>query len=362
MTIVGHVLFPDPDGKSVLHHMMRWDAGWYMIIINDHYTQNAASAAFYPLFPAVVGSLSALTLHVLSPSVMALLLNVACLGLAIAALLAVARHFGLTARVRYLCVALFLLSPAAFFMHQFYSETLFAALGFWAYVFALRRQWLYMGILLAVLTAARLPALLFVGLCALEYLRAYDWNLKKALNRKALTFLLAPFGFIAYGLYLLAVRGDFLAMFSAYKATTDWTYHTFNPNFFSPIFHGAYEIILVIIGALPLNSHFLVSVAIPLFSLTILFTCSLYLIFKHRGAGIPLGVFGLVSIIFFTLNNNLISVHRYALPCLGIYIALTLIYTHHKKLRPLVIATAIITTAIQILLVWWLYTTDKFVG
>ena len=36
-------------------------------------------------------------------------------------------------------------APAAFFLHSFYSEAVFCALGFWAYLFALRRQWLWMG-------------------------------------------------------------------------------------------------------------------------------------------------------------------------------------------------------------------------
>ena len=362
MTLIGHLLFPDPDGKNMLHHMMRWDGGWYLIIIQDHYIQNAASAAFYPLFPVTVGLLSIVTFGFFNYSFIALTLNTISLGFAIAGLLVIARHFGVTSKLRYLCVALFLLSPAAFFLHQFYGEALFVAIAFWAYAFALKRQWLFVGILLAALTAARLPALLFIGLCALEYLRAYDWSIKKALNRNASPFLLVPLGFITYGLYLLAARGDFFAMFNAYKATTDWAYHTFNPNFIYTIAHGAYEVILALVGVLPLTSLMVTNIIIPLISLILLGICSLYLIVRHRGIGIPLGIFGLVSIIFFTLNNNLVSIHRYTLPCLGIYIALTLIYSTHRKLRPLVLAIAILTAGIQTLLIYWLYTTDKFVG
>lgn len=362
MTVIGSILLPDPVGKGFWFHTTPWDGGWYLNIISEHYRTNPASPAFYPLFPLIIDTLAIITFHIFDYPFIGLVVNTIALGLAIAALLAIVKHFNIKAYARYVCVALFLLSPAAFFLHQFYGEAIFAAIGFWAYAFALQKKWLYVGILLALLTASRLPSLLFVGLCGLEFLRAYDWNIKKALNPKILYFLLAPIGFITYGLYLLAVRGDFFAMFSAYKATDDWIYQSFNPNFLYPIARGCYQIILALTSRLPLNSELLVNVAVPLFSLTILLGCSLYLIFKYRGKGIPLGIFGLVSIVFFTLNNNLVSVHRYILPCLGIYIALTLIYTQHHRLRPLVVAVGLMTLSVQILLVIWLYTTHKFVG
>lgn len=362
MTIIGNVLLPDPSGKGFWFHTTPWDGGWYLNIINEHYRINPASPAFYPLFPFIVDTLAIATFHIFDYPLVGLLVNTIALSFAIAGLLAVAKHFDIKARARYICITLLFLSPAAFFLHQFYGEAIFAAIGFWAYVFALRKKWLYVGILLALLTASRLPSLLFVGLCGLEFLRAYDWNIKRALNPKILSFLLAPLGFVAYGVYLLAVRGDFFAMFSAYHATDDWTYQSFNPNFLYPIARGCYQVLLTLTGRMAFNSEIITNTAIPLFSLAVLLICSLYLIFKHRGKGIPLGIFGLVSIVFFTLNNNLVSVHRYTLPCLGIYIALTLIYTQHRKLRPVIIATGLMTLSIQILLVVWLYTTHKFVG
>ena len=359
MTIVGSALMPS---TAFLQHTTLWDGGWYLSVINEQYRINPASAAFYPLFPLIVGVLAVLTFHIFSLPLIGLVVNTVALGFAIAALLTIAKHFNMTVRARYACVVFFLLSPAAIFLHQFYGEAVFAAVGFWAYAYALKRRWLYVGILLAILTASRLPALLFVGLCLLEYLRAYDWNFKKALNRKALYFLLAPIGFVIYGFYLLAVRGDFFAMFSAYHATDDWAYQSFNPNFLYPIVHGYYETLLAITSHAAINSNLIVGTIIPLFSLTILFICSLYLVLKYRGKGIPLGIFGLVAGVFFTLNSNLVSVHRYTLPCLGIYIAMALVYRAYPKLRVLVIGTTILSAAIQLLLIIWLYTTDKFVG
>lgn len=359
MTILGSALMPS---TAFLQHTTLWDGGWYLSVINEQYRINPASAAFYPLFPLIVGALAVVTFHIFSLPLIGLVINTVALGFAITALLTIAKHFDMTARARYACMVFFLLSPAAIFLHQFYGEAIFTAIGFWAYAFALQKKWLYVGALLAFLTASRLPSLLFVGLCVLEYLRVYDWSVKKALNRKALYFLLAPIGFVIYGFYLLAVRGDFFAMFSAYQATDDWAYQSFNPNFLYPIVHGYYETLLAITGHAAINSNLIVGTIIPLFSLMILFICSLYLVFNIRGRGTPLGIVGLVSIVFFTLNNNLVSVHRYVLPCLSIYVALALAYTKHPKLRPLIIATTIMTAGIQLLLIAWLYTTDKFVG
>lgn len=362
MTIIGTILLPDTNSTSILHHTTLWDGGWYLSIIRDHYTVSPASPAFYPLFPAVVGLVSVATFHVFDYAVIGLLINTIALGFALTGLCAVAKHFAIKMTTSYICIALFLLSPAAFFLHQFYGEAIFAAIGFWAYAFSLHKKWLYVGILLAFLTASRLPSLLFIGLCGLEYLRSYNWKVQKALNPNILYFLLAPIGFITYGLYLLAIRGDFFAMFSAYHATNDWTYQSFNPNFLYPIAHSCYEVLLALLGRLPLNSELLVTHTIPLFSLAILLGCSLYLILSYRGKGIPLGIFGLVSIVFFTLNNNLVSVHRYTLPCLGIYIALALLYQRYCKWRPAIIILALVCFSIQALLIYWLYTTNKFVG
>lgn len=362
MAIIGSILLPDTDSTLVLHHTTLWDGGWYLNIIHEHYKFNPASPAFYPLFPMTISLIVAVTFHMLSYPIIGLLVNTIALGFAIAGLLAVAKHFGITSRLRYLCIALLLMSPAAFFFHQFYGEAIFAAIGFWAYAFSLRKKWLYVGILLAILTASRLPSLLFVGLCGLEYLRSYNWSIKKVLNPNIIYFLFAPIGFIAYGLYLLAIRGDFFAMFSAYHATNDWVYQSFNPNFLYPMLHSLYEILLALIGRLPFTSALLVNSVIPLFSLAVLLGCSLYLVFNYRGKGVPLGIFGLVSIVFFTLNNNLVSVHRYTLPCLGIYIALTLLYQRQHKWRPAIIILALVCLSIQALLIYWLYTTNKFVG
>jgi len=345
-TLLGLLTKPDPSGVP-LFHTTQWDGAWYMDIIKYQYTFNPASPAFYPLFPLIVSTLSILTFHLIPFTIIGLFINTVCLWLALKALLLIAREFA-PEKFRYLSILFFLAAPAAFFMHLFYTEALFVALAFWAYILALKQRWLFMGILLGFLTASRLPSLLFIGLCGLEYLRAYGWNIKKAFNPNLAYFLLAPIGFTLYGLYLLTAHDNFFAMFHAYSATKDWVYQSFEPNFIHTLFRAAHEIYHALKGARPFDNDMIVNHTIPLLCIGILFFSSLYLLFKYRNKGIPLGIFGLCSIVFFTLNNNLVSVHRYTLPCLTIYIALLAFYTKYHRLRIAVVVITLIMLAAQI--------------
>ncbi|WP_142277154.1 hypothetical protein [Mycobacterium asiaticum] len=359
MTILGAVL--SPDRAAILDHTMLWDAQWYSNILHEHYEINPASAAFYPLFPLIVGTLSTLTLHIIPNSALGLFVNTVALGFAIAALLSISREFEIR-QFRYATVAMFLAAPAAVFMHLFYTEAVFVALGFWAYAFALRRRWALMAITLAFLTATRLPALLFVGLCGLEYLRAYDWSIKKAANRKAAYFLLAPVGFLLYGTYLWTVRGNFLGMFTAYQSTKAWGYLNFEPNFAYSIFRSTRETVRAVIGQRPIDNDIVVNYSIPLLCLALLLSCSIYLLCGYRGRGIPLGIFGLCSLVFFTINSSFVAVHRYALPCLGIYVALALIYADPRRGRALVLGAGLAMLFAQTVIIHLLFVTRDFAG
>jgi len=336
-----------------------WDGGWYNVILNDHYAANAASAAFYPLFPFATGLVQVISFHVASPLIAGQIVSTLSIWAATAALLSLGKLL-LGNKGRFWLVALVLSAPAAFFAHMFYSEALFMAIGFWAYAFALKRQWLLMGISLAFLTATRLPALLVVGLCALEFMRAYDWKVQKIFNRNAFYFLLAPLGFLAYGTYLLFARGDFLAMFHAYAASTDWSYQVFNINIFKTLLRVTYEIIRSLAGLRPFDMDIIVNHLLPVTSLLILGLSSLWLLWKQRGKFIPLGITGLVSIVMFSLNSNVVSAHRYVLPCLSTYGALFLI-TKTKYQTLLLLCVCGLGVTVQLFLMA-LFISGQFAG
>jgi hypothetical protein len=362
LLIAGYLIDTNVNGltPTLLHHTGMWDGGWYATVIQDRYMTNAASAAFYPLFPLLVGLVQAISMQSLDILTAGQVVNTAALWLTLAALLTLGRMF-INEQKRFWLVMLVLSSPAAFFLHVFYGEALFMAIGLWAYIFALRRQWLFMGILLGFLTAARLPSILFVGLCGLEFMRVHGWSVRNILNKNLLYFLLAPVGFITYGIYLFIVRGDFLGMFHAYQATADWSYHIFDINFLMTILNAAREVFLALIGERDFNIAFIISHIIPVSSLALLGIASFYATFIKREKYLPLGVFGLFSIVMFTLNSNVISVHRYVLPCLTIYLVFLYITMKFNDYRIILAFVCLSGLTLQFLL-FTLFISNMFAG
>jgi hypothetical protein len=75
---------------------------------------------------------------------------------------------------------------------------------------------------------------------------------------------------------------------------------------------------------------------LPVLGLVLLFAASVYLLVVLRSKGVPLALFGVATIIMLTMNSNVVSVHRYLLPVLVLYLALVLITERRPKLRPTV--------------------------
>ncbi len=345
---------------SFLDHTMRWDSGWYLTIISDLYATSPASAAFYPLFPLLVSGLHELSFGLIPVEVSGQLINTAAVIALITALLKLARTFKPVLNPAIL-ITLVLCAPAAFFLHAFYGDALFFALTSWAYLLARQKKWMWMGILLALLTASRLPGLLVVGLCGLEFLRAHQWSIKSALNKNFLWFFLAPVGFLFYGTLLFFRNGDFLGMFHAYKATSDWIYQVFNLNILETLARQCYQFLRVLIGERPLDIGFIVNIALPLILIAALITGSVYLLKKGKEY-IPLGIYGLVSVVMFTLNSNIVSVHRYILSVLTLYVALALLLHHKGKARPVLLTLLLLCSVATQLWLYWLFIDSTFAG
>lgn len=333
-------------GGLPLSHMNSWDGSWYHTVTHDWYRTNAPSAAFYPLFPLLVSTIHFASFDVLSLNVSGFIINTLALWLGLVALSRIAPYFA-AKQYRYMPVLFILAAPAAFFMHLFYTEAVFFCISAWAYLLALHRNWWAMGLVLALLSACRLPAILIVAFCGLEYLRAYSWNARKALNKHAFAFLLAPLGFIAYGSYLASIRGDFFAMFSAYHASDDWVYQVFDPNILHTIARVAYQPLRAMLGMRDFDHDLVVNHLIPLYTLFILAAASLYAVVSLRKRFLPLGLAGLLSIVMFSLNSNIVSAHRYTLPCLVVYIVGVYLFEEYQKTHPYIIAGVCLSFAVQ---------------
>lgn len=346
-------------------HTLRWDAGWYLEIIHSdfyrHTSSQGAVFAFYPLYPVIVATVATMTGGLLSLQAASFTVNTLATIAIVTGLLKIARHFIPEPSSQRLVPLLFILSPAALFLHVFYSEAVFIAIGTWGYLFALKQRWGMMALCLMILTAARLPSVLFIALCGLEFLRTRQWRIKTVLsNTSLLWFFITPLGFIAYSIWCGLVRGDPFAMFHAYTAPDGWPYQVFNPNIFATIFHsigGMFHAYGKHISASALAVDFI----LPLSALALLGITAAYALLRAKGKFVPLGIFNILAIVLFTLNNNIVSIHRYALACISIFIITAYIAAYHPYARRLIYVSLPVCFGLQLWLLA-LFVTGHFAG
>ena len=193
---------------------LQWDTHWYVSIVEDGYqnpdftrTQGGLydftwNGAFFPALPILMrlGGLLGL-----SPTAAGLLISLVASLVAGFALARLARDMG--ARPE-LAVLAWFVAPTAVFLTAAYTEALFCAFAFWAWVFARRQQWLAAGVLGGFAAFSRANGIfLGIGLVAMFLLaRPYRW--------RAAWALLIPFAVtLGYFAYLQSVTGRWTAWF-----------------------------------------------------------------------------------------------------------------------------------------------------
>jgi hypothetical protein len=161
--------------------------------------------AFFPLYPALIGAVSALGLPARTAAL--LISNVA--GVVAAILLyEVARVDG-HEKAAWRAAAFFTVFPTAYFLLVGYTEALFCALTFGSVLAARRQRWLIAGFLGGLAAASRLTGLALLPFLTIELLAA-----RRALRnlwQLIVPPLLVALGFITYLLTNLLVLGDPLA-------------------------------------------------------------------------------------------------------------------------------------------------------
>jgi hypothetical protein len=192
----------------------RWDSVWFLRIAEHGYEAvESEAAAFYPLYPALVGLVGRIFLghYVLAGVVVSLAASLAAFLLFQD--LAETKLGAEGARRAVLYLAVF---PMTLFLLAVYSEALFLLLTVGAFVLAERRRFAPAGLVagLALLTRP-------VGFALLPALALIAWRLPE--RRRALASLaMAPLLFCAYPIFLWAERGD---PFAFARAEDVWTRH-----------------------------------------------------------------------------------------------------------------------------------------
>lgn len=205
----------------------RWDACWYMKIATYGYEPGERSVAFFPLVPAALWLVGALT--TLPYPVAGMIVSAIAYVAAIAALLRLVgdSHGRVIARRTVLSLSVF---PAAFFLFAPFTEALFLACAAWTLVFARQRRWLLAALCAALAALTRAQGLLLAVPLAWEAfvaVRQRGLRSPRALRHHgaAMVAVLAPVAaFVGYGLVALSLTGE-----TPFDAQSLWGGTDFHP-------------------------------------------------------------------------------------------------------------------------------------
>jgi hypothetical protein len=208
-------------GSLSLGAWLRWDAWWYVSIVERGYwfdAQGQSNVAFFPVFPLVIRGLTVLTGNpVIAGLVVA---NAAALGAVAALWLWVRAEASVEAAdraVRWLAVF-----PFSFFFHTIYAESLFFLLVALSLLADRRGQWPLAGLWGGLAAATRPMGVLLLPAYAWRSWRA--WRAGRPPGVRELAGLaLIPAGLGAYVGYLALRFGDPLVFLHAHA--TGWGVH-----------------------------------------------------------------------------------------------------------------------------------------
>ncbi len=192
-------------GDVVAAPFARWDTVWFLAIAGDGY-DGGARAAFFPLYPLLVGAVGTVLGSDLIAGVVVSL--VAFTGALVALHRLVALDFGdRVARGAVLAVAFF---PMSFFLSAVYSEALYLALSVGAFLAARSGRWAWVGLLGGCAAATR-----SAGIVLLLPLFIVWWKQRERRTADLAWLALVPAGLLAYVAGLEIAGLDPLAPFDA---------------------------------------------------------------------------------------------------------------------------------------------------
>lgn len=196
----------DPITDLVFGTFDQWDADWFLRISRDGYDQ--VSAAFFPLYPALVALLG-------SSVVWATLLSLTAAGIGAWCVAEIARE-RLGDAVAHDSVLVLALFPTAFVFTAVYSDGLFLALSAASFLAAQRRRPWIAGLAGGLAVATR-----SMGLALLPALAYLLWSRSRRELWRLAPLLLLPAALALYAVYLDRELGDAFAFTNAQASGWD---------------------------------------------------------------------------------------------------------------------------------------------
>ena len=216
---------PDPGWQNAFTSFERFDALWFLRIASAGYRAGDGSAAFFPLYPLAIRSVSwVMAGH---PFGAALLVSNASIagGLCVLYALTASERSIRTARRTVLFVALF---PSSFFFFAPYSESLFLLLAVTTYWAARSRRWAAAGAAGALAALTRNVGVVLAPALLVEAFHQRAEGRGSALPGVGAAVAVA-LGTLAYLAYWWAKVGDWLAPLAQqanWQRTFSWPWAT----------------------------------------------------------------------------------------------------------------------------------------
>lgn len=308
--------FPVPKDSDLVDMHNRWDAYWYLDIVNNGYylkTDNTLSnVVFFPLYPALIKILG--TLFLGNFVLAGWLLSMAFLVLACVYFYKLVKEFHPKIDAE-LTIFLMLIFPTAFFFNVIYTESIFLFFTVATFFYAFRKNF-YLAGLFAFLGALTHSNGVFLVLPILwEIWRIYGW--KKIFSPKILPVLAAPVGSFLFVFYDYWKFGD---PFLFFKIQSNWgRSFTINWEHFSLFSH-------------PSITNMSIDIFLAIFIIT-----AVILVWKKL---LPLyAVFMSATLVAAFTSGTLMSVGRYSLVMFPLFILLASIKNRTIKMGWIMIST-----------------------
>jgi len=192
--------------RVFLSPWQRWDAIWYLRIIEKGYSSSNGTAQFHPLYPGLASIFAWLGLHPLLS--LLLISSLACLGFLwiytrLASLDLPSEHIRFS-------ILLMVLAPAAFVLFAPYSEALFLLCAVLSFYLARQKKWWLAALMAAFAALTRQQGLILFLPLAWELWEDSGCSWQAALSswRNWLSLFFVPFGYVLWLGFRLIILND----------------------------------------------------------------------------------------------------------------------------------------------------------
>lgn len=309
-------LLPSFGLPRAIYSFANFDGVHYLTIAREGYLTTNFIQAFFPLFPAVILH----GLHTLFPSLNLLiaglvLANFFFLGFLLIGFRLIASTY--SPRIAWRFIFAIFLFPWSIFLASVYTESLFLLLMISCFWFAHKKNWVWAAIMAALLSSTRIVGIMMVPALWIELWRSG--------NRKWQDYLIVTggsLGLLAYMSYLYLHFGDplyFLHVQAAFGAG-----RSNGITLYPQVVYRGLKILLTTTKDLKYITYLAEFLAGTLGMLAIVWP------WKKISPGITF--FALTSAIIPTISGSFLSMGRFLLPCLPIYLLIAFWASRHPRL------------------------------